>query len=119
LRLEPLDMAVAQALATALPEHAELDEAALERAVEAAEGNPLFLEQLLASGTTLGPGEVPPPVEALIASRIDALSPAERAALERASVAGRAFWRAAVEDATPPDERNDVRPALMALAPQR
>jgi DNA-binding SARP family transcriptional activator len=119
LMLEPLSAEAARALATVLPEHAELDEAELERAVDAAEGNPLFLEQLLASRTTLGPGEVPPPVESLIASRIDALSPAERAALERASVAGRAFWRAAVEDATPPDERDDVGPALMSLVRKR
>src|SRR2546421_280980 len=43
----------------------------------------------------------------------------ERAALERASVAGRAFWRGAVDDATPPEEREAVGTALIALVRRR
>jgi tetratricopeptide (TPR) repeat protein len=42
-----------------------------------------------------------------------------RAALERAAVAGRAFWRGVVEDATPPGERPEVAGALMALVRRR
>ena len=61
------------------PSTARLDAAAVDRAVELAEGNPLFLEQLLASGTEVVPGAVPPTVEALIAGRLDALAPSERA----------------------------------------
>ena len=119
LMLEPLGDADARALVSSLPEQPLLDDAALDRAVEAAEGNPLFLEQLLASGAELPPGGVPPTLEALIASRLDALPPAERAALERASVAGRAFWRAAVEDATPAEERDAVGGSLMSLVRKR
>ena len=119
LMLEPLGAADALALVSSLPERALLDDAALDRAVEAAEGNPLFLEQLLASGAELPSSGVPPTLEALIASRLDALPAVERAALERASVAGRAFWRAAVEDATPAEERDAVGGSLMSLVRKR
>ena len=119
LVLEPLATVDARALAASLPEQETLDDDAVERAVEAAEGNPLFLEQLLASGTELVPGAVPPTLEALIAGRLDALAPAERAALERGAVAGRGFWRAVVEDATPLAERDAVGGSLMSLVRRR
>ena len=90
--LEPLTVLAAHEFAAALPEYGRFGAAAVDRAVELAEGNPLFLEQLLASHTEVVPGAVPPTVEALIAGRLDALEPSERAALERAAVAGRGFW---------------------------
>jgi DNA-binding SARP family transcriptional activator/tetratricopeptide (TPR) repeat protein len=80
--------------------------------VERAEGNPLFLEQLIVSDAD----EPPPTLEALIESRLDQLPANERAVLERASVVGREFWRAAVEDASTEEERDAVGGALMALA---
>src|SRR5439155_14312110 len=61
----------------------------------------------------------PPTLEALIESRLDQLPANERAVLERASVVGREFWRAAVEDASPEGERDVVGAALMALARRR
>ena len=47
---------------------------------------------------------VPPSVEALLASRLDALEAGERALLERAAVVGRDFARSAVVHLTPPEE---------------
>ena len=117
LFLGRLSPAESEQLADGLPERPGLDAATIDHAVAAAEGNPLFLEQFIASGRE--EGGVPPTVEVLIASRLDALPRDERAVLERASVAGRVFWRAAVEHATPPDERDRVGPALMSLTRRR
>jgi class 3 adenylate cyclase len=64
-----------------------------DRIAEAAEGNPFFLEQLLAleleGGLARGP--IPETVQALLAARLDRLGPGERAVLERGSVIGKEF----------------------------
>ena len=63
------------------------------RVVEAAEGNPLFLEQLLALALEGGLTEqrVPETIQALLAARLDRLGPGERAVLERGAVVGKEF----------------------------
>jgi class 3 adenylate cyclase/tetratricopeptide (TPR) repeat protein len=76
--------------------------------VERAEGNPFFVEELLASLIDRGVLErrddgwscaelpegfhVPDTVQAVLAARIDLLPAAEKAALQAASVIGRVFW---------------------------
>jgi DNA-binding SARP family transcriptional activator len=70
----------------------ELRHAVLERA----EGNPFFLEELLASLVEGGVPTLPDSVRALLAARIDILPPAEKSALQAAAVVGRTFWRGAV-----------------------
>jgi DNA-binding SARP family transcriptional activator len=109
LALEPLSKAESLQLASSLASDVPAG------AVERAEGNPLFLEQLIASQAD----EPPPTLEALIESRLGQLPASERAVLERASVVGREFWRAAVEDASPKEERDGVGAVLMALARRR
>ena len=65
------------------------DEQRLDTVLRAAEGNPLFLEQLVAfEGET---GELPPTIETLLASRLDRLSPDEREVLCHAAVVGPEF----------------------------
>ncbi len=118
ITLEPLAVEDVQVLAAALPHSAQLEPADVAAAVEAAEGNPLYLEQLLAFGVE-GAGAVPPTVEALIASRLDRLPAGERAALDRAAVAGREFWRSAVEELTPDSQREAAGHHLMALVRRR
>jgi DNA-binding SARP family transcriptional activator len=63
------------------------------RIVEAAEGNPFFLEQLLALAFEGGLARdvLPATVQALLAARLDRLGPGERALLERAAVIGKEF----------------------------
>ena len=63
------------------------------RVVEAAEGNPLFLEQLLALALEGGLTEraLPETIQALLAARLDRLGPGERAVLERGAVVGKEF----------------------------
>jgi hypothetical protein len=83
VRLEPL----AENDAAALLERAlraRLVDEQTGRALEAAEGNPLFLEQLLAIHAEHGEQlDVPPTVHAVLAARIDRLPPAERIGDER------------------------------------
>ena len=69
------------------------DLSAVERLVEVAEGNPLFIEELAASLLDRGPSdELPTTVRAAIASRIDALPTDARATILAASVVGKHFW---------------------------
>jgi class 3 adenylate cyclase len=79
-----------------------------ELVVERSEGNPFFVEELLGVLIDRGllfrrdggwalrelPSEftVPDSVQAVLAARIDMLGPAEKSALQAASVIGRAFW---------------------------
>jgi DNA-binding SARP family transcriptional activator/tetratricopeptide (TPR) repeat protein len=119
IALEPLSPAESQQLVSALPESGALHEAEAAAAVEAAEGNPLFLEQLVSFAAEEEPGSLPPTLEVLIASRVDRLPEQERAILERASVAGRHFWRSTVEATSPADERAAVGLSLMALVRRR
>jgi class 3 adenylate cyclase len=100
--------------------------------VEHAEGNPFFVEELLATlidrgvlkrqngGWTCaelhGGFEVPDTVQAVLAARIDLLPAAEKAALQAAAVIGRVFWTGPIYELVggAPDfsllaERNFVR----------
>jgi hypothetical protein len=88
--------------------------------VAAAEGNPLFLEQLAAHALDgpLAPGHVPASLESLLASRLDSLKPDERAVLERAAIVGREFTRAAV-DALSTDDTRESASRLLALVRRR
>jgi class 3 adenylate cyclase/tetratricopeptide (TPR) repeat protein len=82
-----------------------LDESLVARIREAAEGNPLYVEQMVALVQESGNGDVavPPTIQALLAARLDQLDPAERAVLERGSIEGRVFHRGAVEALAPDD----------------
>jgi class 3 adenylate cyclase/tetratricopeptide (TPR) repeat protein len=85
-----------------------------ERILEAAGGNPLFVEEMLAMVAEDG-GEVsvPPTIQALLAARLDQLDPAERGVLERGAVEGQVFHRGAVAALAPEEPTPDSR--LMTL----
>jgi class 3 adenylate cyclase/tetratricopeptide (TPR) repeat protein len=75
-------------------------------ALERTEGNPLFVEEtirmLVESGAADGvPDRIPDTLQALIAARIDHLSPEGKTILQRASVVGRVFWKGALEHLSP------------------
>jgi class 3 adenylate cyclase len=72
---------------------AELETDEKARIAEAADGNPFFLEQLLAFALEGGVAErgLPETVQALLAARLDRLGPGERAVLERGAVVGKEF----------------------------
>ena len=91
----------------------------LERVVEAAEGNPFFLEQLLAfvaeEGAFAG-RPFPPTIQALLAARLDRLGPGERAVLSRAAVVGREFSLPEVEALLEPQGVATVERHLRTLS---
>jgi DNA-binding SARP family transcriptional activator len=108
ISLTPLSADETEALLSELTRDADLPEDARARIVGAAEGNALFVEQLLAYVTEdVGPERlaeaVPPSIEALLASRLDALDEEDRAVLERAAVVGKDFARTAVLHMSPPE----------------
>jgi class 3 adenylate cyclase/tetratricopeptide (TPR) repeat protein len=106
---------------------AGLDDSTRRRIADVAEGNPLFVEQMVsmlidaglirseAEGwvptTDLSAVEMPPTIQALLSARLDRLARDERSVLEPAAVVGRNFYRGAVEFMT--DE--GVRPSVDTL----
>src|SRR5215218_6638316 len=98
--LGPLAEDEAAALLDRLTAGAGVGAAERDRLLTTAEGNPFFLEQMVArraepSGDAAGP---PDTIQALLAARVDALPPAERAVLEVAAVEGRTFHLGAVAE---------------------
>jgi class 3 adenylate cyclase len=65
-------------------------------------GNPLFIEQLAAvlAETGEAPTSLPTTIRGIIAARLDALPAVERDLVLDAAVAGRVFWRGALERMT-------------------
>ena len=76
-----------------------------ERILTAAEGNPLFVEEMVAMLEASPSAEVtvPPTIHALLSARLDQLPRGERAALERGAVEGQVFHRSAVQALAPED----------------
>jgi class 3 adenylate cyclase/tetratricopeptide (TPR) repeat protein len=105
--LEPLSAAETDELLERLLGEAPLDPDLQQRIRDAAEGNPLYVEEMVALVEESGDGEVTVPgtIQALLAARLDQLEPAERGVLERGSVEGRTFHRGAVQ-ALAPEETN-------------
>jgi len=131
LLLEPLTPEESAALVHNLLGRAEGAADVRERIIAAAEGNPLYLEELLgmliddglltrvedrwAATADLSKVEVPPSISALLAARLDGLPARERAALERASVVGNVFDRAAVVALSPLDDPREITQDLLNL----
>ncbi len=83
------------------------------RILEAAGGNPLFVEEMVAMAVESGEEvAVPPTIQALLAARLDQLAAAERSVLERGAVEGQVFHRTAVAALT---EGGSVDSELVAL----
>ncbi len=103
--LAPDDTRAVVAGTAALPEQTQ------ERIVELAEGNALYAEQLAVFAAEGGEG-LPPTLEAVLASRLGRIDPAERGVLQRAAVVGREFSR----DAVAALAEDDVVRHLLALS---
>jgi predicted ATPase len=111
--LEPLSVGETETLVERLR---DLPQEQRRRVIEVAEGNPLFVEQLLAmQADSKGELAVPPSIQALLAARIDNLDADERAVVEAAAVEGRTFQRGAVTSLVAEDVRTDVGSHLLAL----
>jgi DNA-binding SARP family transcriptional activator/tetratricopeptide (TPR) repeat protein len=129
--LEPLSDDECERLIENLVGGADVAEEVAGRIADAAEGNPLFVEEMLSmliddgllvrlngqwSATTrLASAPVPPTIQALLAARLDQLGPEERTVIERASVEGKVFHEGSVSDLVPAALRPSVGAHLQEL----
>jgi class 3 adenylate cyclase/tetratricopeptide (TPR) repeat protein len=129
--LEPLGADECALLVENLLGQAELSPEAHRHITQTAEGNPLFVEEVLSmliddgllerrNGhwspvADLTAVKVPPTIQALLSARLDRLAGEERAVVERAAVEGRVFHRGAVAELTHEGQRSRVDTHLMTL----
>jgi class 3 adenylate cyclase/tetratricopeptide (TPR) repeat protein len=99
LTLEPLGEAASERLLGHLLESANEDLATGAHILTVAEGNPLFVEEMVAMLRQASQGHlvVPPTIQALLAARLDQLTEGERVAAERGAIEGAVFHRTTVE----------------------
>ena len=128
IQLEPLRGEVLDRLIENLLEGAAVPPETLETLRAAGDGNPLFVEEMLAmlvdqgrlkqddggwrETATVGPIEAPPTIQALLAARIDRLDEGERDVLGRASVIGKTFSREALGALVSAEQIDACLPAL-------
>jgi serine/threonine protein kinase len=74
----------------------ELERGLRSQVLAASEGNPLFLEEMVALAREAGSVRVPATIEALLTERLECLASEEREVLESAAVEGEVFHRQAV-----------------------
>lgn len=101
ITLDPLFAEDAEMLAQDLL--GAVESATVARVAAAAEGNPLYLEQIAASISESGDApedeiHAPPTIQALLASRLDRLSATESDVIAVAAVEGRRFRRGTIAD---------------------
>src|SRR5262245_9930145 len=129
LHLEALTEQESVRLVDVLLDHAELPDGARRTIIDAADGNPLFVEQMVAMlvddgllvserGRWVARGDLttiapPPSVMALLDARLERLGDEERASIERASIEGKRFHLGSVRALGPPDAA--VSETLMSL----
>jgi class 3 adenylate cyclase len=131
LALAPLSADASAEVIDNLLGGADIAADALARIVEAAEGNPLFVEQLLSMmidggllraedgvwhAGDLDAGWVPPTIQALLTARLDNLEREQRAVIDPASVIGHYFQQAAVHELVEEFVRDQVDGRLDELA---
>ena len=132
LILRPLTDASAAQIAENLLGTTGLPPDIVRRIVDAAEGNPLYIEQILSMlvdskalrqengrwtrGESYGDIAIPPTIKALLEARLGQLGREERTAIEPASVIGLQFAAPAVASLAPEQIRADIGKHLSALA---
>jgi class 3 adenylate cyclase/tetratricopeptide (TPR) repeat protein len=126
LVLEPLSDDESGQVVANLLGSTDLDDSVREKIVSAAEGNPLFVEQMLSMLIDDGALEqdetgcwvlvsdadaitVPPTIRALLSARLDKLAQTDRIVIERGSVIGQVFFHGAVEELSP----DEIRPVVV------
>jgi predicted ATPase len=119
INLGPLTEEETARLICSLLERAVLPAQTQRALLERAGGNPLFAEEfvrLLADQSDLGEEiDVPDSVQALIAARLDTLSPERKSLLQDAAVLGKVFWAGALVEMAS-REPSEVEQALHDLA---
>ena len=130
--LEPLGSEDASTLVDNLLGRADIPPSARTRILEAADGNPLFVEEMLGmliddgllrltdggwrAVDDLGDVTVPPTIQLLLGARLDRLNNEERTVIGCGAVEGNVFHTGAVTTLAPDAVRPRVRTSLHALA---
>jgi len=131
ITLAPLDSATSEDLIQNLIRSARLPSQIRDRIVEAAEGNPLFVEEMLrkliddgalrrddgawVATADLSRLSAPGTIQALITAGLDRLQDEGRAVIQRAAVVGQVFYWGAVTELSPEDARPAVGTNLQTL----
>jgi predicted ATPase/class 3 adenylate cyclase len=131
ISLEPLDEALIARLIENLLVDAHLPDGVRRQITAAAEGNPLYVEEILRmliddglleehEGHWKAVGDIadltiPPSIQALVSARLDRLGPNEQAITQRASVIGKTFYWGAVSELSPESLRTRVGHYLQSL----
>jgi class 3 adenylate cyclase len=133
LELRPLTTEGSEQLIANLLGASELGEEVLARITDTAEGNPFFVEEILAmlvdegvlvrrKGLVEATGwshvSLPRTIQALLAARLERLADEERAVLERGSVEGKVFHRGAVLELSRGTDRQHLDGWLRRLEQQ-
>ncbi|HEU0303815.1 MAG TPA: adenylate/guanylate cyclase domain-containing protein [Gaiellaceae bacterium] len=129
--LEPLSESEADSLVEGLLGGGTVEEEALARIRVAAEGNPLFVEEMISmliddgalrrdngrwvAASDLSRVAAPSSIQVLLAARLDQLGAPERLVIERAAVEGTVFHRGAIEAMLDEPLRGEARASLGAL----
>lgn len=117
LRLEPMtDSDVARLV---ISQGGPVTPGALQRVVQLAQGNPLYVRQLLAASDDAELDTVPATLAGLLSMRLDRLGPGERDVLRCAAVTGLDVDAAAVRDLLPPEAEPFVTAHLDGLVRKR
>jgi tetratricopeptide (TPR) repeat protein len=97
--LAPLSGSDSEELADALLSRSDMSSAERAPLLARAEGNPLFLEEIVQAlrEDDCSVDGIPETVQALIAARIDRLAADEKRLLQSAALVGRVFWQGALE----------------------
>ena len=131
IELEPLSDEESERIVEHLLGDAPFPAEVRDRIIAAAEGNPLFVQQVLSmmiddgllrqeDGRWVPTGDlsdlaIPGTIQALLAARLDLLTPQERATIEPASVIGLVFEEAAVAELVPDVVRAEVESHLVSM----
>lgn len=130
--LEPLSKAECREMLSNLLDHVPLPAAVESTITDAADGNPLFAEEIVAMlfdeklltrekdtwvarGDLSEPPRVPSTIDALLGARLDRLPEHERAILTMAAIEGMVFHRSAVVELARPVPNSVVHDGLLAL----
>src|SRR5262249_6418927 len=113
--LEPLPATDTDTLIANLLGKREIDDEIRQRILGAAEGNPLFVEEMLAMLREDATVVVPPTIHALLQARLDRLASDERAVIERGAVEGQVFHRGPVAVLAPEDVGQTIDTHLATL----
>jgi class 3 adenylate cyclase/tetratricopeptide (TPR) repeat protein len=132
ISLSPLSETESELIVQNLLGHAGLPAEATSKIIAAAEGNPLFVEQMLSMLIDEGliqPEDgrwvlrdpsasfsVPPNIFGLLAARLDRLVAEERSVVERGSVIGHVFYKGAVQELSPEELKEQVGASLASLS---